>query len=153
MQRILLIGLFGCALNGQVFADVFNCTLPQQAPITLALALPTLTHQSGTQTSQAQGVLKGNILSYALPIGSYQLNTINLAYSHVPSGKAAIHGKCQRLPNKQPAASHCPSHRPYCKNIKTCNDAKRLLNQCGFDELDSDDDGTPCEALCGKGAK
>ena len=36
-----------------------------------------------------------------------------------------------------------------CKEIKTCDEAKRLL-AAGCTDLDRDHDGVPCENLCGR---
>lgn len=38
----------------------------------------------------------------------------------------------------------------YCKEMKSCAEAKYKLQQCGMDELDRDGDGVPCENVCGK---
>jgi micrococcal nuclease len=38
-----------------------------------------------------------------------------------------------------------------CSQIKTCEEAYYLLNQCGLGKLDGDKDGIPCETLCGNG--
>lgn len=35
-----------------------------------------------------------------------------------------------------------------CKDIKTCEEAKFLLSECGFKHLDRNGDGQPCESLC-----
>lgn len=37
----------------------------------------------------------------------------------------------------------------YCKEMKSCNEAKHYLNDCGVSRLDRDNDGVPCESLCG----
>ena len=41
----------------------------------------------------------------------------------------------------------CGSKR-FCKDMVDCAEAKRYLSECGLSALDSDQDGTPCEALC-----
>ena len=41
----------------------------------------------------------------------------------------------------------CPAKK-YCKDMTICDAAKAYLNQCGYKNLDCDDDGMPCEALC-----
>lgn len=38
--------------------------------------------------------------------------------------------------------------RKRCKNIKTCDEARYLLKECGLTYLDNDGDGVPCESLC-----
>lgn len=40
--------------------------------------------------------------------------------------------------------------RPYCKHIKSCHEALYYLEVCGYGGLDRDDDGIPCEAICGQ---
>jgi endonuclease G, mitochondrial len=35
-----------------------------------------------------------------------------------------------------------------CSQIQTCEEAKFLLNKCGFKKLDGDGDGIPCSKLC-----
>lgn len=148
-----MVLLLGYLLSGTVYADTFNCTLPHEKNITLVLTLPSVSHQTAGKAQVSTAKTTGNLISYTLPLGLYQLNLMNLAYTFTPKGKVAEQGKCQRLQAAPSTTNHCPTHRPYCKNIKTCSDAKYLLNQCGFADLDSDGDGTPCEALCGKGAK
>lgn len=46
-------------------------------------------------------------------------------------------------------AQSCSS-RPYCKDIKSCKDALYYLEICGYGGLDRDNDGIPCEAVCGQ---
>lgn len=38
--------------------------------------------------------------------------------------------------------------RKTCKQLGSCEEAKFLLNECGFSRLDGDSDGIPCETLC-----
>ncbi len=42
----------------------------------------------------------------------------------------------------------CPSNIT-CGTIENCSDAYYYLEECGFKNLDRDDDGVPCEILCG----
>ena len=37
----------------------------------------------------------------------------------------------------------------YCKEMRSCAEAKFHLNECGESRLDRDDDGVPCENVCG----
>lgn len=39
--------------------------------------------------------------------------------------------------------------KTYCTDMETCEEAEYFLNTCGLDRLDADDDGIPCESLCG----
>ncbi|WP_432416503.1 excalibur calcium-binding domain-containing protein [Gallibacterium genomosp. 3] len=36
----------------------------------------------------------------------------------------------------------------YCKEMRSCEEAKFYLNQCGVGRLDRDKDGVPCESIC-----
>ena len=38
--------------------------------------------------------------------------------------------------------------KKYCKEMKSCAEAKFYLTQCGVTRLDRDKDGTPCETIC-----
>ena len=70
-------------------------------------------------------------------------------HAECPDGQVLTQqGECFLAPAAQPA-NNCPSATPYCKDIQTCDEAIHLLNDCGFDRLDSDGDGSPCETLCG----
>ncbi|OOF52019.1 cold-shock protein [Rodentibacter genomosp. 1] len=42
----------------------------------------------------------------------------------------------------------CEDSIPYCKQMKSCAQAKFYLKQCGMDRLDQDGDGVPCENVC-----
>ncbi len=39
---------------------------------------------------------------------------------------------------------------PTCKDVKNCAEAKKLLKE-GHKKLDRDNDGIPCESICGGG--
>lgn len=47
----------------------------------------------------------------------------------------------------------CDTPAPYCKNMQSCEQAQFYLKQCGATRLDRDNDGIPCENICGKGKK
>lgn len=36
-----------------------------------------------------------------------------------------------------------------CRQMVSCDEAKFYLNQCGVNRLDGDNDGIPCETICG----
>ncbi|SET52377.1 excalibur calcium-binding domain-containing protein [Thorsellia anophelis] len=36
-----------------------------------------------------------------------------------------------------------------CSQIESCEEAIFKLNQCGMKKLDRDNDGIPCESICG----
>ena len=42
------------------------------------------------------------------------------------------------------------SKKKYCKQMKSCKEAKEYLKKCGFKNLDMDNDGIPCENVCKK---
>lgn len=42
----------------------------------------------------------------------------------------------------------CGSKR-YCKEMTSCAEAKAFVSQCGLRGMDGDQDGVPCEKLCG----
>jgi len=48
----------------------------------------------------------------------------------------------------QGEAMDCPSEI-HCYDISKCADAYYYLEECGAENLDADDDGIPCEDLCG----
>ena len=45
--------------------------------------------------------------------------------------------------------SSCGS-KSYCKDMRTCSEAVHYLEECGLQRLDADNDGIPCESICGK---
>lgn len=47
-------------------------------------------------------------------------------------------------------AQTCGDRRPYCNNMSSCHDALYYLEICRRKRLDKDDDGIPCEAICGQ---
>lgn len=50
-------------------------------------------------------------------------------------------------------AYSCADPVPYCKNMQSCEQAQFYLKQCGATRLDRDNDGIPCENVCGKKGK
>lgn len=40
--------------------------------------------------------------------------------------------------------------RKTCKQMRSCREAVYRLRQCGDRERDGDNDGIPCESICGK---
>lgn len=50
-------------------------------------------------------------------------------------------------------AYSCNDPIPYCKEMQSCEQAKFYLNQCNAGRLDRDNDGIPCENVCGKKGK
>lgn len=58
-----------------------------------------------------------------------------------------------RPPPRSPAparnSGYSCARRPYCTQISTCDEAYFYMNQCGLSRLDGDNDGVPCERVCG----
>ncbi len=50
-------------------------------------------------------------------------------------------------PTTAAVAVTCGAKR-YCSQMTSCQEARAYLQQCSLGRLDSDGDGTPCEALC-----
>lgn len=44
----------------------------------------------------------------------------------------------------------CEGKNAYCNSMKSCAEAMFYLKKCGAAKLDRDNDGIPCEKLCGK---
>lgn len=40
-----------------------------------------------------------------------------------------------------------------CSQMNSCEEARFHLTQCGVKSLDRDNDGIPCESICGGGKK
>ncbi|MEI4940792.1 excalibur calcium-binding domain-containing protein [Aeromonas veronii] len=43
----------------------------------------------------------------------------------------------------------CSTIARYCKDMSSCEEAEFALEQCGLSKLDRDNDGIPCENVCG----
>lgn len=75
------------------------------------------------------------------------------AYSEASeSGPADVgdssYGASQRPERSSGAAFQCGSKR-VCGQMDSCDEAYFHLNQCGLGRLDRDNDGVPCESICG----
>ncbi|MBN2780201.1 MAG: excalibur calcium-binding domain-containing protein [Alphaproteobacteria bacterium] len=44
----------------------------------------------------------------------------------------------------------CVNSKKYCSKIKSCSEAYYYYKQCGQTQKDRDNDGIPCENVCGK---
>ncbi|MFZ7109592.1 excalibur calcium-binding domain-containing protein [Avibacterium avium] len=60
---------------------------------------------------------------------------------------------CVSLPALSAGKYSCDDPIPYCKQMKSCEQARFYLNQCSAYRLDRDRDGVPCENVCGKKRK
>jgi Excalibur calcium-binding domain len=43
--------------------------------------------------------------------------------------------------------------KTFCREMESCDEARYFLEQCNLKRLDGDNDGSPCENLCGDGDK
>jgi hypothetical protein len=57
-------------------------------------------------------------------------------------------GREPRQPLRESSSSRCGSKR-VCGQMDSCEEANFYLNQCGLGRLDRDNDGVPCESICG----
>ena len=58
--------------------------------------------------------------------------------------------QAKRLVQEESSGMSCGGKR-YCKEMNSCAEACFYLNQCGVGRLDRDQDGIPCESICGRG--
>ncbi|WIX33312.1 endonuclease [Salinicola sp. JS01] len=58
-------------------------------------------------------------------------------------------GNSSLEPERAAAAAFSCTPRKTCGKMRSCEEARYHLTQCGNTRLDGDGDGTPCEALCG----
>jgi endonuclease YncB( thermonuclease family) len=60
------------------------------------------------------------------------------------------HGQRRRADTEHPSAADfkCGTKR-YCREMRSCAEARFYLEQCGLTRLDGDGDGVPCESVCG----
>ena len=67
-------------------------------------------------------------------------------------GKARAAGerreRTETVAEVDPANVQCGSKR-YCREMTSCAEAKAYLRQCDLTGMDGDQDGVPCEKLCG----
>lgn len=48
------------------------------------------------------------------------------------------------------AQDACDPGKNYCKDMRACSEAYYYFTTCGQTDFDRDNDGIPCESLCGK---
>lgn len=53
------------------------------------------------------------------------------------------------VPAPAPAQPWDCSRAPLCSEMRSCAEADFYFRQCGHAERDGDNDGIPCESLCG----
>jgi hypothetical protein len=53
-----------------------------------------------------------------------------------------------RQPARREGRFQCGAKR-VCRQMNSCAEANYYLNQCGLSRLDGDNDGVPCESICG----
>ena len=49
-----------------------------------------------------------------------------------------------------PVSAQSCNREPSCKAMRSCAEADFYFRQCGHHKRDGDNDGIPCEELCGK---
>lgn len=52
-------------------------------------------------------------------------------------------------PHKSQTEESACGGKYLCKEMDSCDEAKHYLNDCGLSRLDRDNDGIPCESICG----
>jgi len=60
----------------------------------------------------------------------------------------AAEPEAAQSPPATTAEPDCVRKAITCSVLKSCAEACSFLKQCGFDKLDRDKDGIPCESLC-----
>lgn len=50
---------------------------------------------------------------------------------------------------KEKPGFSCKNGKKTCGEMASCEEAHFYLNECGMGKLDKDDDGVPCESICG----
>jgi endonuclease YncB( thermonuclease family) len=65
-----------------------------------------------------------------------------------PKTPAATPARLLAIPSSETFS--CEDKNAYCKSMKSCAEAMFYLKECGAAKLDRDNDGVPCEKLCGK---
>jgi endonuclease YncB( thermonuclease family) len=64
-----------------------------------------------------------------------------------PAVPAATPARLLNIPSSETFS--CEGKNAYCKSMKSCAEAMFYLKKCGAAKLDRDNDGVPCEKLCG----
>ncbi|MGL5225410.1 MAG: excalibur calcium-binding domain-containing protein [Aeromonas sp.] len=104
----------------------------------LLLSLPVLTpaYAAGHTTQQT----KSHSKSHAKPSTTKHKTKHNTKRSAKRTSSTA---------NAGTGAFSCSGLPRYCKGMSSCAQAKFALNKCGRKKLDRDNDGIPCENVCG----
>lgn len=55
-----------------------------------------------------------------------------------------------QLKNNYPNESQSCGTKTLCREMSSCDEARYYLDVCGLSRLDGDNDGIPCESICGK---
>jgi deoxyribonuclease-1 len=51
-------------------------------------------------------------------------------------------------PTTKPTSWSCSTKKTTCRQMRSCDEAKFYLTQCGVSRLDGNNDGIPCASLC-----
>ncbi len=73
-----------------------------------------------------------------------------------PPAAAGPHAQFTQVPRSDPASSGQPfscSGKRLCRQMSSCAEAHFYLERCGVSSLDGNDDGEPCEMLCGTNSR
>lgn len=65
--------------------------------------------------------------------------------------RSGTHEPGAALPAVPEAAGFVCGRKRYCREMRSCAEARFYLAECGLRRLDGDGDGVPCETLCGGG--
>jgi hypothetical protein len=76
----------------------------------------------------------------------------SLGGAAVPPWEWRHGGLTQRLQPSQvkpaPGLGFTCGAKRYCREMRSCEEARFYLDRCGLSRLDGDGDGVPCESLC-----
>lgn len=64
------------------------------------------------------------------------------------TGEYHCHGGSGTGPRAAARAEGCGS-KYYCREMSSCAEATHYFQDCGLGRLDGDNDGVPCESICG----
>jgi deoxyribonuclease I len=87
------------------------------------------------------------------PVDAWELERDRRIAAVHGTSNCYVSGQCGNATASAPVAAaptkpQCNPDVKYCKQMKSCDEAKFYLNSCGLKALDRDGDGVPCEALC-----
>jgi len=72
---------------------------------------------------------------------------LHLLITGIPAASAGCAATADACASGLQLAYACDG-RHLCKQMRSCEEARFFLNQCGVSSLDRDNDGVPCESIC-----